>query len=160
MRYTLGSYFSIGLIQPGTIARSVKLDVAFAAKTRGRTRARARKTERESARERENERKQIAIGKKGEKIYSYARARKRLSAPPEIGRPTSSTVLLATARPSQSATGARERGGRERRGSVVGRRCDKVTEWKRRRIMRHRKPNIVPRWQRGNSAVGSLIGKG
>lgn len=45
-------------------------------------------------------------------------------------------------------------------GNVVGRRCDKVTEWKRRCIMRHRKPNIVPRWQRGNSTVGSLIGKG
>lgn len=45
MRYTLGSYFSIGLIQPGTIARAVKLDVAFAAETRGRTRARGGKRE-------------------------------------------------------------------------------------------------------------------
>lgn len=58
MRYTLGSYFSIGFIQPGTIARSVKLDVAFAAKTRGRN-ACARKKERKK-----RERKQIVIGKK------------------------------------------------------------------------------------------------
>lgn len=156
MRYTLGSYFSIGLIQPGTIVRAVKLDVAFAAKTRGWTRAR------------EREGKQIRDWEKrgrGKKYVSFARARKSPSACPEIGRPTSSTVLLATARPSQSETGRREggenRGGGERRSNVVvGRRCDKVTEWKRRRIMRHRKPNIVPRWQRGNSAVGSLIGKG
>lgn len=71
MRYTLGSYFSIGLIQPGTIVRAVKLDVAFAAKTRGWTRAR------------EREGKQIEIGKEeggGErgKITFHSRERERV----------------------------------------------------------------------------------
>lgn len=45
MRYTLGSCFSIGLIQLGTIVRTVKLDAASVVKPRRNEKRRERERE-------------------------------------------------------------------------------------------------------------------
>lgn len=104
---------------------------------------------------RKREKTNVAIGKKGKK---NVHSRKRES----VGSTGNRAANFVDGFIGDGAAVTKRNGAREGRkgGNVVGRRCDKVTEWKRRRIMRHRKPNIVPRWQRGNSAVGSLIGKG
>lgn len=95
MSHTLGSYFSIGLIQPGTIGKA-RHGFYRKKKTQGGGRMREE--------ERENE---YSDWKERGKKNVHSRENESPSALPEIGRPTSSTVLLATARPSQSEAGER-----------------------------------------------------